>query len=257
MVELEPSRLPLEPAAYVFWHENRPKFSRANNRALRAEFHAAEQAEVDPTYQDAQDTVNFARIAGYFLLEHFDRRTTLGEGPCKALRKSILSEVREPAEDVHDVVSSVGRCYHGRLIRLCALISSLLPQFLRPSIVFPSSKGYPQPYVSFMPISSNFKEGETTEYIAAYNDYQTARSKVCVDTMRLLRSLTPVQVLARDGFRCVLTSTFDMASLGNNLELLRECDKLGARAAAIESVTSSASLRSKVSMLLGDVRVTR
>ena len=95
------------------------------------------------------------------------------------------------------------------------------------------------------------------EYIAADNDYQTARSKVCVDTMRLLRSLTPVQVLARDGFRYVLTSTFDMASLGNNLELLRERDKLGARAATIESVVSSASLRSKVSMLLGDVRVTR
>ena len=55
----------------------------------------------------------------------------------------------------------------------------LLPQFLRPSAVLPSSKGYPQPYVSCMPISSTLKEGATKAYIAAYNNYQTVRSKVC------------------------------------------------------------------------------
>ena len=148
VVELESSRLPLEPPAYVFWRENRPKYSKAYDRTLRAEFHAAEQAEVDPTNQDAQDNVNSARIAGYLLLELFDRRTTLGEGPCKALRKSILSEVREPAEDEHDVVFSVGRWYHDHLMRLCTLC--FFPSFLSFSNPLQS---YPLPRGTLNPTS--------------------------------------------------------------------------------------------------------
>ena len=60
-----------------------------------------------------------------------------------------------------------------------AVFLPLFPQFLKPSTVLPSSKGYPQPYISCMPISSTLKEGATKEYIAAYNGYQNIRSKVC------------------------------------------------------------------------------
>ena len=67
-------------------------------------------------------TAHVGRVHAAEQVEHFDRRTTLGEGPCKALQKPILSEVQEPAEDEHDVVFRV-RCYHDRLIHLRALIS--------------------------------------------------------------------------------------------------------------------------------------
>ena len=120
-LDLYPSRLPLIPAAYSFWCENCPKYSRAYDLTLRAELRAAEQAKADPTSQNAQDNMVFTRVAGYLLIELFDRRTTLGEEPCEALQKSLLPEVCEPAEDEDDIVFGVGRwcCY--QFLQLCTL----------------------------------------------------------------------------------------------------------------------------------------
>ena len=54
-------------------------------------------------------------------------------------------------------------------------------------------------------------------------DYKTARSKVRISTSRAFSTPTLIldQVLARDGFRCVLTGTFNKATLMENSELAR------------------------------------
>ena len=54
-------------------------------------------------------------------------------------------------------------------------------------------------------------------------DHKTARRKVCISTSCAFSSPTLIldQVLARDGFRCVLTGTFNMANLEENSELAR------------------------------------
>lgn len=53
--------------------------------------------------------------------------------------------------------------------------------------------------------------------------------------MRLLCSLTPDEVLARDHFRCVVTGTFDLPSLYRDEDLVRQCDELTAKATLLNA----------------------
>ena len=146
VIELHPNRLPLEPPAYTLWNGRWPEYSRAYNRTLHAESHAAKQAQVNLNNRGARDDVRFARVAGYLLIELFKWRKTLGTKPCETVLKALLSEVREPAENKHDVVFSVGRWYHDHLIHLCTL--GFFPSFLSFSDPLQSSplpRGTPNP----------------------------------------------------------------------------------------------------------------
>ena len=151
VVELHPNSLPSKPPAFDPW----PELSSAYDRTLCAEIHAAERVKAD---QSAQNNVIFARIAGYLLLETFERRGTLGNGPCRALVTSLLSDVREPAEDEHDIVFRVGKSHHDHLIRLCALdFFPLLLRFSDSLQSFPLPRSTPGPAGPLSPFSRTWR----------------------------------------------------------------------------------------------------
>jgi len=118
-VELFPSSLPLEPAPYDEWREGRPTYLSAYNLVLNAERHANEQLEADPSNLEAKQNHTFARVAGYFLLELFNRRTILSEIPCVSLVKQLVS-LPQSGGTAHDVVFKVGKWHFDLLIPLCA-----------------------------------------------------------------------------------------------------------------------------------------
>ena len=111
VVNFHPKRLPADSFSY----DLHPDYSRAYDHVLCAEIHAVEQAEADPTNRGAHSNVVFVRIVGYLLLEFFDRRGPLGEGPCKTLCTSI------PSKDDYDHVFEVGKWQYDNFIHLCAL----------------------------------------------------------------------------------------------------------------------------------------
>jgi len=118
-VELFPTPLPHPPAPYEEWREYWPDYLSTYDTIRGAERHADEQVGADPSNLGARDDVMFARLAGYLLLEFFNRRATLTEGPCASLVKQIGSSPREFGDSAHDIVFKVGRWHFDHLLRPC------------------------------------------------------------------------------------------------------------------------------------------
>ena len=114
-IELFPTPLPLNPPPYDERKGNWSDYTRAYDTALNAERHANEQVEADPSNQEAKAHLMFARVAGYLLLEFFNRRTILSEIPCLSLVKRLISPPRD-GDTLHDVVYGVGRWYFDHLL---------------------------------------------------------------------------------------------------------------------------------------------
>ena len=130
VVELYPDRLPLEPITSSSCLKEWFRCSEAYYSILRAEGHAIEQAKANPTSLKARDNVVFARVAGYFLIELFNRREVLGETPCEAL---LLPLSHEPTESGYETVFSTGKFSATLYTCVRALDPFLLPsvsQFL-------------------------------------------------------------------------------------------------------------------------------
>jgi len=123
-VELSPTPLPLKPPPYDEWKGNWPNHLRAYDRALSAERHADEQLATEPSNQEAKDHLMFARVAGYLLLELFNRRAILSDIPCESLVKRVISPPQD-GDTLHDVVFGVGRWYFDRFLCRRAFSSSL------------------------------------------------------------------------------------------------------------------------------------
>ena len=117
-IKLPPSPLPRRPPQYEAWREVQPNFVSAYNAVLNAERHANEQVMIgrDP---EAKDNLISARVAGYLLLELYDRRTTLADRPSSRLVKSILSLSQDGGGPV-DTVFAVGKFYRNFFLRMCA-----------------------------------------------------------------------------------------------------------------------------------------
>ena len=115
-IELPPSPLPLRPPQYESWREIQPNFVSAYDAVLNAERHANERAMIGP---EAKDNLISARVAGYLLLEPYNRRTTLADRPSSSLVKSIVSPSLDGGGSV-DTVFAVGKFYRNILLRMCA-----------------------------------------------------------------------------------------------------------------------------------------
>ena len=85
------SPLPRKPAPCDEWRGDRPNHLSVYNTLLNAERHADEQVEADPSNRKAKGNLTFARVAGYLLLELFNRRMTLSEMPCVLPVKRFVS----------------------------------------------------------------------------------------------------------------------------------------------------------------------
>ena len=117
MATVELSSSPL-PAPHEEWGRYRPNHLSAYTTVLNAERYAGERVQVDSSSRDAKNDLIFARIAGYLLIELYNRRKILSDMPCAALIKQILS----PSQDggtVHDTVLQVGKWHFDYLIRTC------------------------------------------------------------------------------------------------------------------------------------------
>jgi len=117
-VEISASPLPQFPALHEEWRIYRPTYLSAYNLVLDAEHHANEQLEADPSNREATQNRTFARVAGYFLIELFSRRTILSETPCASLVKQLVSLPRDGGT-VHDVVFQVGKWHFDYLLPMC------------------------------------------------------------------------------------------------------------------------------------------
>ena len=73
-VKLEPTCLPLEPPAYETCNIDRDAYLSAYERVLLAEHQAIKQVEDNPTDKTAQDDTIPARVAGYLLIEFWERK---------------------------------------------------------------------------------------------------------------------------------------------------------------------------------------
>ena len=147
-VELRPLplRVPSQLTTYEIWREKSPQYLVAYTLAFNAENYATRQAEASTTKKAkeiAQKNVMYARVAGYLLVELFDRHEILTEGPCSRLSTDLLSGDREGG-DANDVVFRLGQVYRDRFIRLCALHLfhtsfgiSISPQFGQPALRTP------------------------------------------------------------------------------------------------------------------------
>jgi len=109
------STRPLPPAPSL-----RPDYLKTYDIILNAERHAVQQVENSSSDQGAKQNLIYARVVGYLLLELFDRRMILSDGPCESLVKQLTSLPRESG-DPRDVVFRVGKLHRDSLLRMCAL----------------------------------------------------------------------------------------------------------------------------------------
>jgi len=114
-LELSPTSLPLKPPPYDEWKGNWPNHLRAYDLAFNAERHADKRLKVDPSNQEAKDHLMFARVAGYLLLEFFNRRAILSDIPCESLAKRLISPPQD-GDTPPDIVFRVGKWYFDRLL---------------------------------------------------------------------------------------------------------------------------------------------
>ena len=106
--------LPRNPPTYDKWRATRPNYLNAYGVAYKAERHAKTKFPL----QEAKTNAMFARVAGYLLVELFDRRAVLTESPCESLAQQLTSPHRNGGT-AHDVVFQVGKLMRDHLLRLC------------------------------------------------------------------------------------------------------------------------------------------
>jgi hypothetical protein len=92
-VELQALPLPREPPKCEEWQKDWPQYLSAYNLAFNAERHATQN-----------DDIISARVAGYFLIELFNRHAFLTTEPCNRLSIKLQSEGWEPGMSANDVV---------------------------------------------------------------------------------------------------------------------------------------------------------
>lgn len=115
-IELSPTPLPPPLALQEGWlHDHLDAY----NAILDAARHIDELLEASPSDKKAKDNLISARVAGYLLLELFDRRTILSGRPYALLAEQIKSSSRE-GPTTHDVVFEVGQWHRDYFIRTCA-----------------------------------------------------------------------------------------------------------------------------------------
>ena len=126
-VKFPPSPLPLNPAPYDEWREHRPGYLSVYDIMLNAERYANEQVEAGLSNREAKDNVMFARVAGYLLIELFNRRAALeSEEPCAKLARDVESG-SQAGGTAHDVVYEVGKRYYNSFLLLCTFGFSPTP----------------------------------------------------------------------------------------------------------------------------------
>ena len=111
LIILSASPLPREPAQSEALDAYSPYYLSAYNLVLDAEL----DAELDA---DEKDNLISARVAGYLLLELFNRRGVLSEGPCASFVEQLNSPSRAGKSGIH-VVFELGEYYRNYLLRLC------------------------------------------------------------------------------------------------------------------------------------------
>ena len=88
-------------------------------RILVAECQATEQVEGNPTNKVAKDDVISARVAGYLLIELWNRRMVLTEKPCQWLVRSLVSPHQDNGDSCKTIFD-VGHFCRDYFLRLCA-----------------------------------------------------------------------------------------------------------------------------------------
>ena len=107
LIILSASSLPRNHAQSEELRAYSPYYLRAYRLVLDAELHA-----------NGRDNLISARVAGYLLLELFNRRGVLSEGPCASLVKQLNSPSLTGGNAIQ-VVFEVGKLHHNHLLRLC------------------------------------------------------------------------------------------------------------------------------------------
>ena len=112
---IEPySQLPLQPTPDQDWFI----YCDAYDIVLDAERHAMESGP------EGQDNLLFARVAGFLLIEFFDKRAILSVEPCASLALEIVSSPLA-GTTTHDLVFNLGKQYYDYFIFPCTSGSSL------------------------------------------------------------------------------------------------------------------------------------
>lgn len=125
-VELLATPLPLDPAPYEEWRSDQPEYLATYDMVFAAERHADEQVKANPADRKAKDNLTSARVAGYLLVELFNRRTILSEGPCV----SIVKHLEPKSGDRNDLVFRIGELLRSHFLRLCAF--NIFPIYFGP-----------------------------------------------------------------------------------------------------------------------------
>jgi len=194
-VELEPRPLLREPPTYDTWKHDWPQYLSAYNLAFNAETYATQQPETDPS---RNDNIISARVAGYFLIELFNRHTSLTTEPCDRLSIELQWEGREPGMSANDVVFRIGKLYRDYFMRLFRTTTTTR---------HPTPSSHPS-RLSF----DTIEEMTMDCMMADGTDYRTAKWKA----------------LSRDGHRCLLTGNFNKQSTKNIKEVRDMCISLRA-----------------------------
>jgi hypothetical protein len=140
-IKLPVTPLPPKPVPYEEWQLAWPDCRSAYDRVYNAEWHALQQVEANATSKETKQKLISARVAGYLLVELFNRRTILSEGPCASLVKKLISSPRVPGGTDHDLVFG---SVNGTAITFYACVRSV-PSLRRSASQFPcSSDIYPE-----------------------------------------------------------------------------------------------------------------
>src|ERR1700761_8561025 len=111
---LKPLPLPSQPETYDIWQRDRPQYLSAYNLAFDAEVYATQKADLP-----RKNNIMFARVAGFLLIELFNRRAILTEGPCESLSNALQYDDQE-CGSTNDVVFKIGEFYCNHFLRVCA-----------------------------------------------------------------------------------------------------------------------------------------
>ena len=120
-IALSVTPLPPEPALYEEWRSASPDYLNAYDKIFKAERHVVQQVETNPANEEEKENLISARVAGYLLVELFNRRAILSERACASLAKQLMSEPRKPGDTDQDLVFGIGSRYREYLLRSCII----------------------------------------------------------------------------------------------------------------------------------------
>jgi hypothetical protein len=158
-IKLPVTPLPPKPVPYEEWQLAWPDCRSAYDRVYNAEWHALQQVEANATSKETKQKLISARVAGYLLVELFNRRTILSEGPCASLVKKLISSPRVPGGTDHDLVFDIGKWNRDYFLRLCTFDSFPMSFGISVSLQFghlPGSTHYP-PHTLRVPPSTPWR----------------------------------------------------------------------------------------------------